>query len=69
MFLHAAVMPSRRRKSPWPTGPKVGLPAACGEGREIDMGAEVGLAGPIEHDRAAMAAHRLQRGAVRRDAS
>ena len=40
------------------------MPVACGEGREIDMRAEVGLAGPVEKDRAAMTAHRLQRGAV-----
>ena len=58
------MMPSRRRKSPWPTGPKVGTPVACGEGREIDMRAQVGLAGPVEDGRAAMAAHGLQRGAV-----
>ena len=35
-----------------------------GEGRKIDMRAQVGLAGPLENRRAAMAAHGLQRGAV-----
>ena len=35
-----------------------------GEGSEIDMRAQVGLAGPIEKGRAAMTAHGLQRGTV-----
>ncbi len=40
------------------------MPVASARAAEIDMRAQVGLAGPIEKGRAAMTAHGLQRGAV-----
>ena len=41
------------------------MPVACGKCCEIDVSAEVGFAGTVEDAGAAMAAHRLQRCAVR----